>query len=71
MEMTARSRVQDNKGDKRRDVTWRIEKGRKGDSCGQHSSVADLWAQQRGVLCLTPPLFEATPNPQSLHWEVL
>lgn len=62
MEMTARSRVQNNKGAERRGVTWRIEKGRKGDSCGQHNSVADLWAQQSGVLCLTHPLFEGSPQ---------
>lgn len=64
MEMTARSRAQNNKGGKRRGVTWRIEKGKKGDSCGQCSSVAEqwLWAQQSGVLCLTHPLFEGTPQ---------
>lgn len=63
MEMTARSKVQNNKGGKRRAVTWRIEKGIKGDSCGQHNSVAEqwLWAQQSGVLCLSHPSFEETP----------
>lgn len=67
MEMTARSRAQNNNGGTRRGETWRTEKGKTGDSCGQYNLGAEqwLWDQQSGVLCLT------YPNALSLCGEVL
>lgn len=79
MEMIAILRAQKNEGGKRRIMTWRTEKSKKGEeiisfaggSCDQYSSVAEqwLWDQQSGVLSFW--FEENPPMPLSLHQEVL